>query len=69
MPARAALPNRRCLVVPSRAESFPYVVLEAGAAGMPLVATNVGGILEIVAGTRIRPRSRPGDVAALTATA
>lgn len=67
MPAHAALSKGRCLVVPSRAESFPYVVLEAGAAGMPLVATNVGGIPEIVAGTRIR-LIPPGDVAALTAT-
>jgi glycosyltransferase involved in cell wall biosynthesis len=38
--------------VPSRAESFPYVVLEAGAAGKPLIATNVGGIPEIVSGTQ-----------------
>ena len=38
-------------VVPSLAESFPYVVLEATAAGLPLIATNVGGIPEIVADT------------------
>lgn len=67
MPAREALPLGRCLVVPSLAESFPYVVLEAGAAGMPFVATNVGGIPEIVAGTHIR-LIPPGNVAALTAT-
>lgn len=54
MPARAAFPLGHCLVVPSRAESFPYVVLEAGAAGKPLIATDVGGIPEIVAGTRTR---------------
>jgi glycosyltransferase involved in cell wall biosynthesis len=52
MPAHEAFPLGHCLVVPSRAESFPYVVLEAGAAGKPLIATNVGGIPEIVAGTR-----------------
>ena len=51
MPARDAFRLGRALVVPSRAESFPYIVLEAAAAGMPLLATNVGGIPEIVAGT------------------
>ncbi|HYD15893.1 MAG TPA: glycosyltransferase family 4 protein, partial [Hyphomicrobium sp.] len=52
MPAPDAFPLGHCLVVPSRAESFPYVVLEAGAAGKPLIATRVGGIPEIVAGTK-----------------
>jgi glycosyltransferase involved in cell wall biosynthesis len=51
MPAPRAFPQGRILVVPSRKESFPYVVLEAAAAAMPLVSTNVGGIPEIVAGT------------------
>lgn len=47
MPVRSALRLGRIMVVPSRAESLPYVVLEAAAAGRPLVATNVGGIPEI----------------------
>jgi glycosyltransferase involved in cell wall biosynthesis len=51
MPAAKAFPLGRILVMPSRAESFPYIVLEAAAAGIPLVATAVGGIPEIVAGT------------------
>lgn len=51
LPARQAFGLGRCLVVPSRAESFPYIVLEAAAAGIPLIATHVGGIPEIVAGT------------------
>ncbi|HET6389073.1 glycosyltransferase family 4 protein [Hyphomicrobium sp.] len=50
MPAREAFKLGRVMVVPSRAESFPYIVLEASAAGLPLIATNVGGIPEIVAG-------------------
>ena len=47
MPARAAFALGRCLVVPSRAESLPYIVLEAAAAAIPLIVTNVGGIPEI----------------------
>jgi glycosyltransferase involved in cell wall biosynthesis len=35
------------LVVPSRGDSMPYVVIEAAAAGIPMVAANVGGIPEI----------------------
>lgn len=49
MPARDAFALGRCLVVPSRAESFPYIVLEAAAAGLPMIATRVGGIPEIYA--------------------
>jgi glycosyltransferase involved in cell wall biosynthesis len=47
MPARAAMTLGRVMVIPSRAESLPYVVLEAAAAGKPLITTNVGGIHEI----------------------
>lgn len=64
MRASDAFPLGRCLVVPSRAESFPYIVLEAGAAGIPLIATAVGGIPEIVAGTQTALIA-PGSVDAL----
>jgi glycosyltransferase involved in cell wall biosynthesis len=47
MPARPALALGRIMVVPSRAESLPYVVLEAAAAAKPLITTEVGGIPEI----------------------
>lgn len=47
LPAREAFKLGRILVVPSRAESLPYIVLEAAAAQVPLVATDVGGIGEI----------------------
>lgn len=46
-PARKAFAMGRMLVIPSRAESLPYVVLEAAAAGLPIIATKVGGVPEI----------------------
>jgi glycosyltransferase involved in cell wall biosynthesis len=47
MPARRAQALGRIMVIPSRAESLPYVVLEALAAEIPLITTKVGGIPEI----------------------
>ena len=47
MPAREAFALGRTLVIPSRAESLPYIVLEAAGAQVPMVATDVGGIGEI----------------------
>lgn len=63
-PARQALRHGRCEVVPSLAESLPYVVLEAAAAGIPVIATAVGGIAEIFGPTaeRLVP---PADSGAL----
>lgn len=46
-PARPTLHLGRCEVVPSLAESLPYVILEAAAAGRPVIATDVGGVKEI----------------------
>tara|TARA_R110002049_G_scaffold161405_5_gene326930 strand:- start:3828 stop:4961 length:1134 start_codon:yes stop_codon:yes gene_type:complete len=47
MPARQAFAMAHAIVVPSRAESLPYIVLEAAGASMPMICTNVGGIGEI----------------------
>jgi len=47
MPAHQALTLGRIMVVPSRAESLPYVVLETAAGCKPLITTHVGGIPEI----------------------
>lgn len=47
MPAREVFAQAHCVILPSLAESLPYVVLEAAAAMKPVIATNVGGVHEI----------------------
>jgi glycosyltransferase involved in cell wall biosynthesis len=63
-PAREAFAMGRMFVVPSRAESLPYVVLEAVAAGLPIIATEVGGVPEIF-GPESHHLIRPDDIGAL----
>jgi glycosyltransferase involved in cell wall biosynthesis len=65
-PAREAFAMGRMLVIPSRAESLPYIVLEAAAAGVPIIATKVGGNPEIF-GTQAGHLIAPDDSAALVA--
>ena len=52
MPARKAFSLGRTIVVPSRAEAMPYIVLEALGGGMAMIATDVGGIPEIFGAKR-----------------
>ncbi|WP_289022056.1 glycosyltransferase family 4 protein [Desulfobacter postgatei] len=40
--------NAEIFVLPSRYEAFGIVILEAGAFGVPVIASNVGGIREII---------------------
>jgi glycosyltransferase involved in cell wall biosynthesis len=47
MAAREAFSLARTMIVPSRFESMPYVVIEAAGATMPMISTDVGGIPEI----------------------
>ncbi len=54
MPARNAFTKADIVVVPSRAESLPYLVLEAIAAAKPIISTDVGGIHEIFAEAKDR---------------
>jgi len=65
-PAREAFTMGRMLVIPSRAESLPYIILESAAAAIPLITTNVGGIPEVF-GPQAGRLVAPGDSATLAA--
>ena len=61
----ARIAQAEVLVLPSRAENFPGVVLEAMALGTAIVATNVGGIPEAVTSEREALLVEPNDPQAL----
>ncbi|MGO9048949.1 MAG: glycosyltransferase family 4 protein [Xanthobacteraceae bacterium] len=63
-PARDAFAMGRIMVIPSRAESLPYVILEAAAAGVPIISTRVGGVPEIF-GPQSDHLIPPDDIGAL----
>ncbi|TIP99279.1 MAG: glycosyltransferase family 4 protein [Mesorhizobium sp.] len=64
MPARKAFALAELVVVPSRAEAMPYIVLETLAAGKSMIATAVGGIPEIFgAGSPALIRPDPRELA------
>lgn len=62
LPAREALQRGRVFVLPALHESFPYVLLEAAAKALPIVATDVGGVKELKANIELVP---PADAPAL----
>ncbi len=74
---QALLAECDCLVLPSHEEAMPMAILEAGAAGLAVIATRVGDVADVL-GERPDPPGTdgggvagrlvdPGDVGALTA--
>ena len=57
----------RILALPSHSEGSPNVVLEAMAAGLPIAATNVGGVPEILEDGKTGLLLPAGDPAAMAA--
>jgi glycosyltransferase involved in cell wall biosynthesis len=64
-PASEVLPGWDVFVSPSLSEAFPLAVLEAMAAGLPVVATGVGGVPEQIDHLETGVLVRPNDPEAL----
>jgi len=63
--ASRMLPAFDLFVLPSRSEALAYVIIEACIAGLPIIASEVGGIPEIITNDRSGVLFPQGDVRAL----
>src|SRR5438309_425055 len=62
---QTALAESALLVLPSLAEGFGLVLIEAMAAGLPVIATDVAGIHDVVRPNETGLLVPPGDASAL----
>jgi glycosyltransferase involved in cell wall biosynthesis len=65
---RPFLEDADALVLPSYGEGLPRVLMEAGAAGLPVIGSRVPGIMEIVRDRETGFLVAPGDPTALAGT-
>jgi glycosyltransferase involved in cell wall biosynthesis len=67
--AKKLLSGADLFLLPSRTEAFPYAILEAGLAELPIIATRVGGVPEVIHdmqnGILVHPRN-PKEIAEAT---
>lgn len=63
----ALLARADAFVLPSRSEAFPNGAIEAMAAGLPVIASSVGGLVDLIEDGRTGLLVRPDDPAALAA--
>jgi N-acetyl-alpha-D-glucosaminyl L-malate synthase BshA len=63
------LANADCFLLPSESESFGLSALEALACGVPVVASNVGGLPEVVRDGVTGALRQPGDVEGMATAA
>jgi glycosyltransferase involved in cell wall biosynthesis len=63
--ATCILPDMDMLLLPSLTEGTPMVILEAMAAGVPVIASDVGGIGEIIEDSRTGLLIKPRDPVAI----
>ncbi len=64
--AKSLLPAFDLFTLTSRTEALPYTILEAGLAKLPVVASRVGGIPEVIENGKSGILFRSGDVDELT---